>query len=231
ARRGQPGELAVPAHDEHAQLAFEPADPCGQRRLGHVAGVRGPREVPLPGERDQVLQLAQQHGPSLPARTRPVHPRGPLRGGGVRAAVYPPPVAAAPGAVPVSGRPPAAPRAVRGRETGEPPPQERRCASGRGRSPAPGARDGGATAPSSGRCGARGALTPLPPPSAGPVQRGARCRTRTGRPSRGRMVVRPAGTGGGPAGRRSVRATRRESITASSVVASAEPTQRCAPPP
>jgi hypothetical protein len=38
---------------------FELADGLRQRRLGHVAGVRGAGEVSFPGECDEVLQLAK----------------------------------------------------------------------------------------------------------------------------------------------------------------------------
>ncbi len=51
-----------PAHDQrHAQLALQAADRLRQRRLRHVARRRGTSEVPLPVERDEILELAREH--------------------------------------------------------------------------------------------------------------------------------------------------------------------------
>ena len=58
---GQPVEALAALDDRDAQLLFELADAARERRLRDVAGLRGAREVLLPRERDQVLQLADVH--------------------------------------------------------------------------------------------------------------------------------------------------------------------------
>ena len=59
---------ALPAPDErHAELGLELAQPGRERRLRDVAGARGAAEMALPLERDEVLELAWEHGLSLPA--------------------------------------------------------------------------------------------------------------------------------------------------------------------
>ncbi|GLE51357.1 hypothetical protein ATCCBAA256_09430 [Mycobacterium montefiorense] len=52
--------LAAPDQRD-LQLVFELADCFRQRRLGYMTGIRRVREMPLPGQRDEVLQLTKQH--------------------------------------------------------------------------------------------------------------------------------------------------------------------------
>ena len=58
--------LAAP-HERHAELGLELAQAGRERRLRDVAGARGAPEVALPLERDEVLELAREHGLSLGA--------------------------------------------------------------------------------------------------------------------------------------------------------------------
>ena len=60
--------------DLDVELGLELADGGRQRRLGDVAGLGGPAEVPLTRQRAQVLQLAQQHGQEIPAKWPKVKP-------------------------------------------------------------------------------------------------------------------------------------------------------------
>lgn len=56
------GEFDVPAgpvKQRHPELAFEPADLLAQRRLGDVQSFRGPAEVKLFSDGDEVLNQPQ----------------------------------------------------------------------------------------------------------------------------------------------------------------------------
>ena len=58
---GQPVEALAALDDRDAQFLFELTDTAGERRLRHVTGLRGAREVLLARERHQILQLADVH--------------------------------------------------------------------------------------------------------------------------------------------------------------------------
>ena len=58
---GQPMEPLAALDDRHTEFLFELTDAAGERRLRHMTGLRGAREVFLARERDQVLQLADVH--------------------------------------------------------------------------------------------------------------------------------------------------------------------------
>ena len=58
------GQLHLPGAAQEqggAELPFERADGRGQAGLGHVHALRGPGEVALLGDRDEVFELAQFH--------------------------------------------------------------------------------------------------------------------------------------------------------------------------
>ena len=48
--------------DRHAQFEFELLDPRRQARLGHVTTLRGPAKMFFLGDRNEVFELAQEHG-------------------------------------------------------------------------------------------------------------------------------------------------------------------------
>jgi hypothetical protein len=58
---GQPVEALATFDDRHTEFLFELTDAARERRLRHVTGLRGAREVFLARERDQILQLADVH--------------------------------------------------------------------------------------------------------------------------------------------------------------------------
>ena len=59
--------LAAP-HERHAELGLELAQTRRERRLRDVARARRAPEMTLALERDEVLELAREHGLSLGAR-------------------------------------------------------------------------------------------------------------------------------------------------------------------
>ena len=65
ARLGDRDPPGGPLHQGEADLLLEPADLLRERRLGDVLARRGPREVLLVGERDEVAQLPEFHKLSL----------------------------------------------------------------------------------------------------------------------------------------------------------------------
>src|SRR4029077_17472085 len=59
---GREALIVVPPVDQcDVELALELGDRCRERRLRHVACLRGPGEVSLARHRDEILQLAEQH--------------------------------------------------------------------------------------------------------------------------------------------------------------------------
>ena len=61
ARLGEPDRAGRTAEQRRPQLVLQRADGGGQPRLGHGQTLGSPGEVPLLGDRDEVLQLTQFH--------------------------------------------------------------------------------------------------------------------------------------------------------------------------
>ena len=59
-------ELLPAPNQRNLELLLELADGFRQRRLRHVTGARGPREMTLLSERYKVLKLTEQHAPIRP---------------------------------------------------------------------------------------------------------------------------------------------------------------------
>ena len=59
AGRGQGNPAAGALEQPHAEFALKLADGCRERRLGHAQTRRGPGEVQLLGDRDEVAELTQ----------------------------------------------------------------------------------------------------------------------------------------------------------------------------
>jgi hypothetical protein len=59
---GKALEAPSPSHDHDLELTLQRPDTRGERRLGHMAGLGGPREVAFACQRGQILELSQQHG-------------------------------------------------------------------------------------------------------------------------------------------------------------------------
>ena len=56
---GQDHVAGPPLDQLHAEVLLQIADLHGQRRLGHGAGLGGPAEMPVLGQRGQIAQLLQ----------------------------------------------------------------------------------------------------------------------------------------------------------------------------
>src|SRR5690606_12994440 len=77
ALRRQAVEALAARHDGHAQFLLELPDSPRQRGLGDAAFARGAREVLLPREGNQVLQLTDVHGVAVDS-TSTIEPRAPI---------------------------------------------------------------------------------------------------------------------------------------------------------
>ena len=57
-QRREADHPAAALHQRHVEKSFQLADTCRKRRLRHEAGVRGPAEMTVFVQRDEILQLA-----------------------------------------------------------------------------------------------------------------------------------------------------------------------------
>jgi hypothetical protein len=67
AKLGQVGVLPLAMEQQAAQFLFQLLDRARQRRLGHVALLRGPREIEASGDREEVPDLMHLHAALPPA--------------------------------------------------------------------------------------------------------------------------------------------------------------------
>src|SRR5690606_27763672 len=65
----EPHEPRLANHETHVELALERLEAGGKRRLRDVADFGCPPEMLLPGQRDEIGHLANEHGAFLPSIT------------------------------------------------------------------------------------------------------------------------------------------------------------------
>src|SRR5499427_1443561 len=64
---GEAAKARAAVDQQHAHGVLELLDPCGERGLGHPAGLRRAAEMPLAGERQKEFELIDQGSSSAEA--------------------------------------------------------------------------------------------------------------------------------------------------------------------